>query len=647
MTSSTLNPPRTRRRWLLFAGVVVLVVLAGNLRVEATPPPAARMSLALALEAAGTDLWESAPVRADATVAGLSWEGEPPRAAWIRASADGAEWGPWEEITIEAEHGPDPGSPEAADMRAASEPMWMGEVEWVQYRVEGAPDGISAELVETAGRQLSVLERISHFVSRLDWAPEAAEGAPDRPTIVPRESWGGPQCNPNSSDPAYTDGVRMMFVHHTTTYNTYPAEDVPGIIYAMCSYHVDTRGWKDIGYNFVIDRFGTIYEARDGGIENAVWGAHTGGFNYYSFGVGLIGDHDLAGPSQAAIDALKELAAWKMDLHHVDPATTVTVESLGSSKYEAGVIVDMDTISGHLDASNTSCPGDFCYPLLVDVRPQVYEMGGAKIFGGWPDEVPPIVTEDVTIPFSFTEPMDWTFRLVDRDGTVVTEDTGSGSSATVTWDGMIDGEPAGRSVYTIEIDASTVDDGEVPTPVRESLQWYDPPFADDDFNRHEINIDLIAEAGITEGCSSVLHWLYCPDELVRRDQMASFIARAMNLPPTEQDFFSDDNGNSHEEAINALAAAGITTGCANDRFCPLEPIRRDHMAAFLARALGLGQVAQDYFDDDDGPYEANINALADAGITLGCGVRAYCPDAIVARDQMASFLARAFLDSAT
>ena len=642
------STPRSHTRWLIVIGAMSFVMISGNLRVEAVPPPAVTATIALSLTVQDALTFESQPIAAEVTIVGLSWDGVAPRAAWVRAGVDGATWGEWVSLTIEAEHGPDPDTDEARGQRSSSEPMYLGQVEWIQFRVDtDSPDELRAEVVETTGRTLGVLERIALFFESVSWGTEPASGAPDQPEIVPREAWGGDQCNPDSNAPAYTDGVQMMFVHHTTTYNTYPQADVLGIIYAICTYHVDTRGWKDIGYNFVIDRFGTIYEARAGGIENAVWGAHTGGFNYYSFGVALIGDHNLAGPSQAAIDALEELAAWKMDVHHVNPDTMVTVESLGSSKYASGVSVVLDTISGHRDASETSCPGGLCYPLLVDVRPQVYAIGGAKIFGGLPDDVPPVVTEDVVIPLAFTEPMDWTFRLVAPGGAIAAAASGSGSEASVSWDGMIDGQAAGRSVYTIEVDAVTLDDGEVPTPVRSSLDWYDPPFADDDFNRHEENIGLIAEAGITEGCSSVLSWLYCPDEEVRRDQMASFLARAMNLPPADQDYFSDDNGNTHEDSINALAAAGITSGCAPDRYCPLEPIRRDHMAAFLARAMGLDDVAQDHFDDDDGAYEGNINALANAGITLGCGERVYCPDAAVARDQMASFLARAFLDATT
>ena len=644
-TSSLGLAGAARRRLYIVVGIVVLILVLTNLTVGAKPFPAQRYSMALSLVGSETGFWESEPIQIDVTVAGLSWEGVAPSSGWVRASVDGVEWGPWVELAIAAEHGPDPTSSEHANQSSASEPLYLDAVEWVQYRIQTvSPNDVKAEMIETEGRQLGLMSRIGHWFESVAWGSDTADAAPNQPTIVPREAWGGDSCVPNS-DPRYTPAVRMMFVHHTTTYNSYPQEDVPGIIYAMCTYHVQTRGWKDLGYNFVIDRFGTIYEARDGGIENAVWGAHTGGFNYYSFGVGLIGDFDFVAPSQPMLDALEELATWKLDLHHVDPTATAEVESLGSSKYATGVVVTLNTVSGHRDASVTSCPGHVCYPLLPGLRPLIYSHGGAKIFGGIPEVLPPAVTEDVEIPFSFTEAMDWDFRLLTESGIVISESSGSGISDVGTWDGKIDGQPAARGLYTIEIDAVTQDDGEVPTPVRAELEWYEPPFSDDDFNLHEGNIGLIADDGITQGCSSIFLHLYCPDNKVGRDQMASFIARALDLRPATSDYFTDDNGNAHEASINALAQAGITVGCENGLYCPSDTVRRDHMAAFIARALGLSEVAEDFFDDDNGSFEADINAIATAGITLGCGERNYCPADVVGRDQMASFLARAFLDS--
>lgn len=647
--TSRIRSRRLALRIAAVGGMVLALFVLPNLRLRAMPVPATTWSVSLGpavFQASGTGQWDSEELDAEVTLVGLSWTGTAPEAAWVRTDT-GDGWSAWLPLVIEAEHGPDPRSPEAAGARPATEPLYVGEVERVQYRVQAAaPERLTAEFVETSARSLGFVERLSHLARRITWRTAEAEAAPGQPTIIPREAWGGDTCIADSDEePSYTDGVRALFVHHTATANSYGEAGALDAIYAICSYHHHTQGWKDIGYNFLIDRYGNIYEGREGGIDQPVWGAHTGGFNYYSTGVGLLGDFNSVGVPQATIDALVDLAAWKLDLHHADPMAVVEMVSLGSSKFEEGEVVDMNAISGHRDASTTSCPGNLCYPLLTDIRPQVLETGGAKIFGGGPSVVPPVLDQPTTFPFTFTEPMEWTFRLFDPSGTEIVTESGSGSGGEVLWDGLVDGGPAERGAYRVELDAATLDDGEVPTPVRETLVWYNPPFADDDFNLHEPNINAIAAAGITRGCSEYFAWLYCPTSSVRRDQMASFIARALDLPPATADHFADDDGNTHEDAINALAEAGIAAGCGENAYCPFDIVRRDQMASFLARALELEPVDADYFSDDSGSaHEANINAVAAAGVTLGCGDgTTYCPRDIVLRSHMASFLARAFL----
>ena len=179
----------------------------------------------------------------------------------------------------------------------------------------------------------------------------------------------------------------------------------------------------------------------------------------------------------------------------------------------------------------------------------------------------------------------------------------------------------------------------------QDLEYPGGTFSDDNVSVHEANIEAIAEAGITAGCRTGEH-RYCPSDLVSREQMASFLARALELPTAAEDYFIDDDGSVHEPGINSLREAGITLGCGRgaDRYCPSDPVSREQMASFLARALELPAAAEDYFIDDDGSvHEPGINSLREAGITLGCGRGAdrYCPSDPVSREQMASFLARA------
>ena len=145
--------------------------------------------------------------------------------------------------------------------------------------------------------------------------------------------------------------------------------------------------------------------------------------------------------------------------------------------------------------------------------------------------------------------------------------------------------------------------------------------------------------GITQGCATDR---YCPDQLVNRAEMATFLARALNLPATDTDHFIDDNNSVHQDNINRLAQTGITLGCATGQYCPDQPVNRAQMATFLARALNLPATDTDHFiDDNNSVHQDNINRLAQTGITLGCATGQYCPDQPVNRAQMAAFLYRA------
>ncbi|MGD2102256.1 MAG: hypothetical protein PVG83_08445 [Acidimicrobiia bacterium] len=173
-------------------------------------------------------------------------------------------------------------------------------------------------------------------------------------------------------------------------------------------------------------------------------------------------------------------------------------------------------------------------------------------------------------------------------------------------------------------------------------------FVDDDDNPHEGAIEAIAAIDVTRGCNPPANDRYCPRYDVNRGVMAAFLVRALGLPSTTEDFFTDDDGHLFEADINDLAAAGITRGCnppANDHFCPDRDMRRGAMAAMLARAFGYPAQPGDTFIDDNGNiFEADIEKIAALGITRGCNPPAndrFCPDRTVTRDTMATFLARA------
>ncbi len=173
-----------------------------------------------------------------------------------------------------------------------------------------------------------------------------------------------------------------------------------------------------------------------------------------------------------------------------------------------------------------------------------------------------------------------------------------------------------------------------------------PIFADIGGSIFEADIVWLAESGITKGCNPPSNTLFCPGSTVTRGQMAAFLVRALDLPDGGK-AFTDVSDSVFEADINALAAAGITKGCnppANTKFCPDAPVTRGQMAAFLVRALDL-EAGPNAFQDDNGlVFEADINALAGSGITKGCNPPAntqFCPGSHVSREQMAAFLHRA------
>jgi hypothetical protein len=172
---------------------------------------------------------------------------------------------------------------------------------------------------------------------------------------------------------------------------------------------------------------------------------------------------------------------------------------------------------------------------------------------------------------------------------------------------------------------------------------YGLPFTDIANSAFIEDIVWLAGEGITKGCGKTT---FCPRDEVSRAQMATFLVRALGLPPASEDRFSDDDGTTHEDNINRLAQAGITTGCGGNKFCPDEPVTRAQMASFLARALDLPAASGDRFGDDEGlTHEDNINRLADAEITTGCGTNLFCPSVVVKRQHMAAFLHRGLGES--
>ncbi|MEU8583320.1 peptidoglycan recognition protein family protein [Streptomyces abikoensis] len=196
-----------------------------------------------------------------------------------------------------------------------------------------------------------------------------------RPRIVTRAGWGADESIREKGF-VYNKTVHAAFVHHTASGNGYGCGQSPSVIRGIYRYHVVSSGWRDIGYNFLVDKCGTVYEGRAGGVAKPVRGAHTLGFNTNSMGIAVLGTFGRSDPSSAALTAVATLSAWKLGLYGVNPAGTATLVSGGGNLFKKGSSVRLRAISGHRDGYATECPGDQLYNRLGTARSTASRLQG-------------------------------------------------------------------------------------------------------------------------------------------------------------------------------------------------------------------------------------------------------------------------------
>ena len=305
---------------------------------------------------------------------GVSWERGGDPAVEVRYRSNGV-WSDWEDA-----------HPLLGGGGKATEPLWAGPSRTVRVRVDTARPGLALVLVDpgyqpsdepAAFRQsgttgsgtasgTTATAALTTSTARTVTTAAAGPGVP-MPNIRRRAEWG---ANPNwrGTDPVYSKTIRQAHVHHTAGSNRYGRADVPGIIRGMYWYHTHQLGWSDIGYNFLVDKFGKIWAGRAGGVMQPVRGAHTLGFNRNTVGVAAIGDYEKAVAGSKLTGALSRLTAWKLDLHRRDAVGRVRMLSEGSDRYPAGTWVRLPVIDGHRDTNETACPGANLYAKLPVVR---------------------------------------------------------------------------------------------------------------------------------------------------------------------------------------------------------------------------------------------------------------------------------------
>ncbi|MFD8819875.1 peptidoglycan recognition protein, partial [Streptomyces sp. NPDC059627] len=250
-----------------------------------------------------------------------------------------------------------PQGPPANDPRADTEPDTAAAVNagLVSFGATEIP-ALSREDTERELRELSGAD-----------APLAKPYIGPRPRIVTRHGWGADESLREKGF-VYTGKIKAAFVHHTASGNGYRCSQAPSVIRSIYRYHVVSMGWRDIGYNFLVDKCGTIYEGRAGGVAKAVRGAHTLGFNNHSMGIAVIGTFGSHKPPAAALTGIARLTAWKLGLFGANPKGKTYLKSGGGNLYPKGKNVRLNVISGHRDGYATDCPGTKLYAKLGSAR---------------------------------------------------------------------------------------------------------------------------------------------------------------------------------------------------------------------------------------------------------------------------------------
>ena len=383
------------------------VLLVAAVLAVALPAPASGAALSLA----SRDVHGGSPVRvARFDLVGLHWRGS--GSVRFRTRGLDGRWSAW--------HAADPEDNDGrrrwgAEWQLGS-PFWTGASDALQVRTSGRVAQVRAYTIRSAGRAPAERAR----------RPQLA----GKPAIITRAEWGANEAIRRAA-PVYADNVHLAIVHHTAGSNTYTAGQSAAIVRAIELYHVKGNGWNDIGYNFLVDKYGQIFEGRYGGMTRAVIGAHAMGFNAGSVGVAVIGNYSSVGITPAAKAALVSLLAWRLDLAHVDPLSKVVRISAGNPRYRAGKAATLQAISGHRDVYPTGCPGAKLYAQLPAIRAAVAKSGLPKLYE-------PAVAGNLGGPVRFTArlsgPAAWTVSVRDQNGTEVASGTGTSANVDWTWD---------------------------------------------------------------------------------------------------------------------------------------------------------------------------------------------------------------------
>ncbi|MDQ3874569.1 MAG: N-acetylmuramoyl-L-alanine amidase [Actinomycetota bacterium] len=376
---------------------------AGEVRVVSR-----EVAVASAREIAST----RSPIRFN--LVGLHWQGR--GRVLFRTRSLGGRWSAWRPAAPEAEDLPDDGTRE--DRRThgwhVGNPYWTGPSDHIAYRLSGKIRRLRA-----------------HFLwSEAPAVPVRTLSLAGSPPIISRLSWGANERIRRGS-PQYTTSVRFAVVHHTAGSNRYSRSESAAIVRGIQAYHVKSNGWNDIAYNFLVDKYGQVFEGRFGGVTRNVVGAHAQGFNVGSVGVSLLGTYDRQPPSSASVASLTKLLAWRLDVAHLDPLSMFNWSSRGNPRFPAGTPAFLRTVSGHRDTGFTDCPGDALYRRIPSLARKVSVTGLPKLYA---PRARGAVGGRVAFSGRLTAVLPWSVTVRNGSGAAVASGSGRSRDIRWTWD---------------------------------------------------------------------------------------------------------------------------------------------------------------------------------------------------------------------
>jgi SpoIID/LytB domain protein len=442
---------------------------------------------------AATDLPEVFTARtatASYSLVGVTWDGDqstpvsPDDVTVSVRTRSGGAWQDWTSLDSDSGDGPAEGEGvvpvEGSEglgkpARVGTSPYYAGPSDGIQVRVDTAsgtlPAGLRVDLVDPG-----VSDADSRLVASV---PSEAQAAAGKPAVISRSQWGADESLRNGSA-TYEPRVRVAFVHHTATSNSYTKAQAAAAVRSIYAYDTNSLGWSDIAYNVLVDKFGQVFEGRAGGLDRDVRSGATGGFNAQSWAVSALGNYDTDTPSTAMVTSLEKILAYKLGLEHLNPAGTATLTAANGSgttaKYSDGTKVSFKVISGHRDAGSTACPGAKLYALLPTIRTAVASLMGAQLYSA--SAAPLVVAKGATTPvrvkaYAMTA-QSWRLEVRKQGSTTVLR-TVEGSAAK---GGLIDqswdlkdsgGKQVAAGIYTVTLQSWSGTKVAVPYAVNVSL----------------------------------------------------------------------------------------------------------------------------------------------------------------------------------